>query len=93
MNRENITQEKVQAVFKAIDTDGDGCITGPEIVDFLEKRGSLSPQKLRDFGRLDQERDGRIDFDEFEYAVNQWYFDLEGDSPEARAVEEIFRQA
>ena len=60
---------KFEGVFRTVDTDGDGLITGKEAVELFIKSG-LDRSVLKQIWSLsDMDRDGCLDFDEFAIAM------------------------
>lgn len=94
VDREDITQEKMQAVFQKIDTNGDGVITPTEYYRFLMQHGDfhMEANQGQDFLGADYNGLNEIDFPEFERAVSRWYRNKDSNDPDVRLVESIFRR-
>ena len=79
----SFSQEKVtslaniyeRAIFRAIDTDGDGYISRNEWSKFLKARKTYESeeQALRSFDSIDKNDDGRISMEEYEQAAIKFW--------------------
>ncbi|WP_232269855.1 EF-hand domain-containing protein [Streptomyces gobiensis] len=70
----------IQAEFSAVDADGDGSITRDELVQTVQQLGASREEAQRGFDRLDQDGDGRIDFEEY---WDAWLTQLTSEDPDA----------
>ncbi|WP_187283312.1 EF-hand domain-containing protein [Streptomyces sp. t39] len=92
----DISQEKMQAAFEAIDADGDGLIGPREYYHFLQKHGGTSMEAIEaaheDFLGADQNWDNYIQFSEFADAVSRWCRNKNSNDPDVRLVEAVFQR-
>ncbi|XVF64034.1 hypothetical protein PTKIN_Ptkin09bG0134700 [Pterospermum kingtungense] len=74
-----LNEERLKAIFKEHDTNGDGCLTKEELSKAFQKLGSRNPgwRARRSLHHADANGDGSISFDELKellnYAVKQEY--------------------
>ncbi|MFB7864570.1 EF-hand domain-containing protein [Streptomyces sp. NPDC056069] len=96
MDSEDITQEKIQAVFEAIDADGDGLISLKEYCHFLQEHGGTSMEAIEaaheDFLGADRNWDDYLQFSEFARAVSRWCRNKGSNDPDVRLVQAVFQR-
>lgn len=68
-----MTDERLEAIFKSFDTDGNGCISAQNIIDSFSKSGKeISYKDLEQIMKLhDKNNDGVIDLEEFKEIFNK----------------------
>ncbi|MEV0678685.1 EF-hand domain-containing protein [Actinosynnema sp. NPDC050436] len=80
-NFERLIMNIVNALMRALDTDGSGTLSADEYVRMYDALGISPETSASAFRRLDRNGSGSIDHDEFRAAIGEFYLSADPDAP------------